>query len=33
MELAAAVVASCTDDSAPLPRRMCPDNHEMTDAA
>ena len=32
-ELATAIVASCTDDSAPLPRSMYSDNHGITDAA
>jgi ANTAR domain len=32
-ELAAAVVASCTTDSAPLPRRLSTDNGETNEAA
>jgi hypothetical protein len=33
MELAAAIVASCTDESAPLPRGLYPDSDGITDAA
>ena len=32
-ELAAAVVASCTTDSAPLPRRLWTNHNETTEAA
>jgi hypothetical protein len=32
-ELATEVVASCTDDSALVPRRLYPDNHGITGAA
>jgi hypothetical protein len=32
-DLAAAVVASCTDDSMPLPRRLYTDSDEIGDAA
>jgi hypothetical protein len=32
-DLAAAVVASCTDDSTPLPRRLYTNSDETTDAA
>jgi hypothetical protein len=32
-DLAAAVVASCTDDSMPLPRRLYTNNTEFSDAA
>ena len=32
-DLAAAVVASCTDDSMPLPRRLYTDNDGISDAA
>ena len=32
-ELAVAVVASCTDESAPLPRRLDTDNDGITHAA
>jgi hypothetical protein len=32
-ELAAAVVASCTTDSAPIPRRLWTNDNETTEAA